>query len=130
MMRAARAGAAVAVVALATGLATCDSGPQPGWLQLRVAGPAADNAGMLLTVIGGPIDSVRSALPTLLTAPPGASSVRMIVAGDAVSGVVAEIFVPDVGDAALYAGAVEQVAAVGTFAQRDPAGYRLTVERR
>jgi hypothetical protein len=121
---------AIGPLALAIVLATCgDGAPTSGWLRVSLSGPSTDNAGVLFAITGGPVDSVRSAFPHLFSTAPGDSAVRVIVAGASVSGVVAEIAVPDVGALALYRATVEQVAAGGTFAQREPGGFRLTVER-
>jgi hypothetical protein len=128
-MRPARA---LPALLLAAGLSTCgDDSPGGGWLRVRLSGPAGDIAGVLFSLGGGPIDSVRSSFPTLFTARPGdaATAIRAVVGGDPVSGVIAEIWVPDLHGAALYAGQVEQVAARPAFGQRDPAGYQVTIER-
>jgi hypothetical protein len=122
---------ALAALALAVVLATCgDDEPKPGWLLVRLSAPAgASDAGAIFTVGGGPIDSVRSGLPTVHSARLSATSMRVLVGGDGLPGVIAEIWVPDVAGASVYAGTVEQVAERATLAQRDASAYRITIER-
>jgi len=62
-------------LALAVALGTC-SGAEPagpGWLDVRLVSPAADDGGVLFVVRGAPIDSVRSSFPDLYTDEVGAS---------------------------------------------------------
>jgi hypothetical protein len=123
-----------ALLGLATAvvLATCGdpAGPTAGWLRVTLSGPGTDHAGLLLTVSGGPIDSVRTGFPTLYFSRSGEEAMRVIVGGAGVSGLVLEISVPDVGAISDYRAQLEQIAGpVGTFAQRDPTLYRLEVTR-
>jgi len=118
---------ALGLAALVVVLGTCD-GPRPGWLRVRLVSPNADDGGVLFTVSGGPIDSVRSSFPDCYSAQQGATW-RVLVAGAPVTGVMAEIWVPDVGAVASYAGTVEQVAHVSTYAQRPTGAYGVSVER-
>jgi hypothetical protein len=109
-------------------LGTCDGPPQPGWLNLRLVSPNGDDAGVLLTVNGGPIDSVRSSFLEFYSAQQG-TSWRMLVAGTPVSGVIAQIWVPNPGAASMYSATVDQVAQSGSHAQRATAGYTLQIAR-
>ena len=104
--------------------------PIPGWLRIRLNSPNTDDGGIMFTVSGGQIDSVRSSYPEVFFSPGTPSLRRIIVAGDLPSGsVLAEIMVPDVQSVADYATTVEQAAARETFEQRAVSGYSLVVER-
>ena len=103
--------------------------PIPGWLKVRFNSPNADDGGVMFTVAGGQIDSVRSAYSDLFVSTGSASPKRIVVAGNLISGIVAEIQVPDVGSVAQYNATVEQVAARGTFQQRAVSVFSLVVER-
>jgi len=103
--------------------------PIPGWLKVRFNSPNADDGGIMFTVSGGQIDSVRSAYSDLFVSAGNASPKRIIVAGNLTSGIVVEIQVPDVGSVAGYTAAVEEVAARETFQQRPVSVFSLVVER-
>ncbi len=118
---------ALGLAALVVVLGTCD-GPRPGWLLVRLVSPNADDGGVIFTVTGGPIDSVRSAFPDCYSAERGATW-RVLVAGAPVAGVMAEIWVPDVGAVASYTGTVEQAAHVTTYEQRPTGSYQVSIER-
>jgi hypothetical protein len=122
-----------AIVLVAVVLATCSSDEKlptgqagPGWLALRLSTQAADAGGVLLSVRGGAVDSVRSAFPHVFEKRVGPLT-KIVVAGDLSNGVIAEIFVPDAGASASYTVTVDQAAA-RTLQQRDPADYDVTVE--
>jgi hypothetical protein len=119
---------ALGLLALVLALGTCADGPRPGWLEVRLVSPNADDGGVLFTVTGGPIDSVRSSFPDFYTQRQG-DTWHVLVAGAPVVGVIAEIWVPDVRAAASYGGTVEQVAHVSTYAQRATAGYQVSIGR-
>ena len=104
--------------------------PVPGWLQVRLNSPYTDDGGIMFSVRGGQVDSIRSAYSDLFTSQVDSTSIRVIVAGDLSSGViVAEILVPDMESSANYLATVEQVAARETFLQREASGFSLAVER-
>ena len=111
------------------------SGPKPnkdpiaGWLKVRLNTPNADDGGIMFTISGGQIDSIKSAYPDLFTSAAG-SSRRVIVAGNLTTGgIVAELLVPDVEMAANYSANVEQVAARDSYEQRSASAVTLSVER-
>jgi hypothetical protein len=117
------------LAALVVVVGTCE-GPRPGWLQVQLVSPNANDGGVLFTVGGGPVDSVRSSFPDFYAQRLGeGDSWRVLVAGTPVANVIAEIWVPDVGVAASYTGTVEQVAHVSSYAQRPTAGYQLSIGR-
>jgi hypothetical protein len=121
------------VVLLAVCVGTCGDStgndkPSTGWLQLSLATPNADDGGILFTVSGAQIDSVRSTHPHVLINRESASSVRVIIAGDLSAGVIGEIHVPDTRAAGQYTGVVHEVATRTTYQQRPPTGYTVTVK--
>ena len=104
--------------------------PIPGWLGIRLQSPNTDDGGILLTVSGGEIYSVRSTHPDLFVSPPGTPVRRIIVGGELTSGgLLVEIMVPDVQSAADYTATVEQAAARNTYEQRGVSAYSLVVEQ-
>jgi hypothetical protein len=123
------------VAAATTFVLNCgDSAPPepevtPGWLKVRLTTPHAEDGGILFTASGGQIDSVRSSYTNAYVSPIGQNSWRVLVAGNLASGVVAEILVPDVANAADYSASIEQAAARATYVQRSLGGYSLVVER-
>lgn len=118
-------------VALAAGLTTCGGTEPagPGWLNVRLTSPNADDGGVMFTVRGGTVDSVRSTFPDTYLNRVSQSETGIIVVGAVRSGVVARLWVPDLDAAAQYAATMEQVASGTTFEQRALTGYTLTVER-
>lgn len=123
---------AAGAVALALGLLTCGDDPvqpaTPGWLNLRLSTPNADDGGILFTVGGAQVDSVRSTFPNIFLRRESGSTVRVVIVGSLGAGVIGQILVPDTRSASAYTAAVLEVAARGTFVQRSPDGYGLTVE--
>ncbi len=121
--------AGLAIVALST----CGDSPPtqqndgPGWLDVVLTTQESDAGGVLFTIRGGDVDSVRSSFPDVFDKRVGPLT-KVVVAGNLTAGVIAEIFVPDVGTAASYSATVDQAAA-RTLEQRDPADYDVTIER-
>jgi hypothetical protein len=104
--------------------------PIPGWLRIRFDTQNTDDGGIMFSVTGGQVDSIRSAYSDVFTSSGNPASRRVIVAGDLTSGgIIAEILVPDVQKVADYTATVEQVAARESFVQRAPSSVSLTVER-
>lgn len=117
-------------LALTAALITC-SGTEPagpGWLDVRLVSPNADDGGVMFVVRGGPIDSVRSPFPDLYTNEISASQWEVIVIGNVSSTVVARLWVPDLDAAPDYSATVEQVASGATFEQRATGAYSMVVE--
>ncbi len=122
------------VVAGAAALATCGSEPQepepiPGWVNITVTTPNVNDGGIVFTVTGPAVDSVRTFFPNAFTRREGATQVRVVVIGTFRDGVVvAQVLVPDTGNLSGYSATVTEVAArAPSFAQRSIADYSLTV---
>ncbi|MGD2122858.1 MAG: hypothetical protein PVJ76_13985 [Gemmatimonadota bacterium] len=135
-----RAAFAVALLVLGMAALSCgdsttsepepDPDPIPGWLKVRLTTSNGDDGGIMFTVSGPQIDSVRSSYPDFFKADSGPASVRIIVAGHLTSGgVVAEVLVPDVQSPDDYTATVEQLAARDTYEQRPVASASLAVAR-
>ena len=120
-------GAAVAGVLLL--LAGCggSTGPTAGVLKVNLVTPYADDGGILLTISGGPIDSVEALANRLYTYRVDANSLRVIIAGELAPGTVALIRVPDTREASQYSAVVSQAAARLPYTQRDPALYSVAL---
>ncbi len=103
--------------------------PIPGWLKVRFDSPNTDDGGIMFTLSGAQIDSVRSAYPDLFVSGGNVSPKHIIVAGSLISGLLVEIKVPDVASVAEYTATVGQVAARETFQQRQVSTFSLVVER-
>jgi hypothetical protein len=110
-------------------LAGCGGGTEPtaGALKVNLVTPYADDGGILLTISGGPIDSVEGLGNRLYTYRVDANSLRVIIAGELAPGTVALIRVPDTREASQYSAVVSQAAARLPYTQRDPALYSVAL---
>jgi hypothetical protein len=101
----------------------------PGVLDVVLTTPNADDGAVLLTVDGA-IDSVQGA-PYVIFSTASGTGARIVVTGDVVGGVIARLYVPDVGTADQYLAHLDEVAQRGTFALQPPTSYQmeLRVER-
>ncbi len=110
------------------------TGPEPipppapvlGWLNVQLTTPNSDDGGLMFTVAGGPIDSVRFVREGFASAVSD-SIWRFLATGELSNGTIAQLLVPNVDNASLYRPEIQQVAALVTYEQRDLAGYRLQV---
>jgi hypothetical protein len=109
------------------GDSTGNDGPVSGWLPLRLTTPNTDDGGVLITITGATIDSIRTTHPQLLTMRQSPSSIRAVIGGNLSAGTIAEIRVPDTRQARQYTAVIQEVAARTTFQQRPLAGYTLSV---
>ncbi len=105
---------------------TPSQAPVQGWLNVQLTTPNADDGGIMFTVAGGPIDSVRFVHEGFASAVSD-SIWRFLATGELSTGAIAQLLVPDVDNASLYRPEIQQVAALLTYGQRDLAGYRLQV---
>ena len=107
-------------------LAGCsnNTGPVAGALNVSISSPQQDDGALMLSVYGGPVDSVESVgFPVYSIRSP--DSVKFIVTGSLGSGTVARIHIPDGRQASRYSAKVGQVAAQVSYAPRDPATYSI-----
>ena len=113
------------------GLGGCSSeaGPASATLGLSLSSPAQNDGAVLLTITGGPVDSIESTGYRIYSTSPGANTYRVIIAGQLASGPIARVHIPDERRSADYAGTVEQVATRESYQQQDPAGYGLSFTR-
>ncbi len=95
----------------------------PGVLDLVLITPNADDGAILLTVDGA-VDSVQGA-PYVIFSTASGSGARIVVTGDVVGGVIAKLYVPDVGTADQYLARLNEVAQRGTFALQPTTSYQL-----
>jgi hypothetical protein len=111
-------------------LAACSggTGPTAGTLSVSLITPHLDDGAVLLTISGGPVDSVEAAGHRVYSSQPDANTLRLILAGDLGSGTVARVHVPDTRQVARYTVLLSQVAARSTYAQRDPAHYTISLQ--
>jgi hypothetical protein len=109
------------------GDSTGSDGPRDGWLSLQLTTPNTDDGGLLITVSGAPIDSVRTTHPHLLTRRQSESSMRVVISGNISSGVIGQILVPDARQSARYTVTIQEVAARSTYLQRGLTGYSISV---
>jgi hypothetical protein len=109
-------------------LARCsnNTGPVAGALVVSVASPQHDDGALMLSVYGGPVDSVESVGFPIYSIH-SADSVKLIVTGSLGSGAVARIHIPDGRQASRYSAKVTQVAARLSYSPRDPAAYSITL---
>jgi hypothetical protein len=109
-------------------LAGCSNstGPTSGILNVTLSTPNTGDGAVLLTISGGPVDSVEAVGYAIYTARLG-QTLRLIVTGDIGSGPIARIHIPDSRQASRYSATIGQVAARLTHAQRDPGPYSASL---
>ena len=120
------------LLALAAFAAGCGGGggdsAEPGFLDLTLNTPNADDGAVLFRVVGGDVDSVvAGAMVQDGSYTVQSNFTRIVAAGNLTDGVVARIAVPDVGNVGDYSVVMEQVAVRNTFAQRGLLNYSITV---
>jgi hypothetical protein len=103
------------------------TGPVAGTLNLSLTSAQGAQGAVLVTVTGGPVDTVEAVGYELYSARVDASTLRVIVVGELGSGTVAQIRIPDNRQASQYRATVSQVALRSTYAPRDPAGYTIVL---
>lgn len=104
-----------------------NTGPTAGALNVSLSSPRDDDGAVLLTISGGPVDSIESVGFRLYSARAPADTVKLIVTGNLRSGAIARIHIPDIRQAARYSARIGQVAARTTYAQREAAAYTIAL---
>ena len=115
-------------------VAGCSSGsnqpsvPTPGTLTLTMATGNSNDGAIQIQVSGGTVDTIEVQAGyagfAYRTAP---NAVRLIVAGNLVSGPVATIHVPDIHKASSYVATAQMGTDKSTYALRSGGGYSITV---
>ena len=125
---------ALALVALTAGCGGDDLPPGPppgpsgpGILAVVLETPNSNDGALLFRLSGGPMDSLRVSLLTLLTANTGTNERRVMLAGNLGAGVVLRFWVPERGNLAGYRVVLEQVATRASYVQQPLDGYSLSV---
>jgi hypothetical protein len=117
------------LLALVAGCSSESSGPVAATLDVSLVTQAQDDGAVLFTVSGGPVDSVEAPGYRLYATRLAPESLRVIVAGQLGAGPIARLHIPDDQRVPQYSVGIEQVAARGTYLQRNPAEYGLTLTR-
>jgi hypothetical protein len=104
-----------------------NTGPTAAALNVSLSSPNADDGAVLLTISGGPVDSVEALGYAVYTARSGAETLELIVTGHFGSGPIARIHVPDSRHVSRYSARIGQVAARATYAQRDVVSYSASL---
>jgi hypothetical protein len=104
-----------------------ESGPTGGVLSLGFAGSVADAGAVLLTISGGPVDSVEAPGFGIYSSRADANTLRLIITGAIGTGSIAQVHIPDSRSASLYLVSVQQVAAPATYALKDPASITASL---
>lgn len=121
------------VLTVLTVLTLSCSGDAPsnaGILQLTYFQGGPEAGALLITVTGGPVDSVSAVGGQKVSfATPTAGVTRMVIAGTLANGDVLKLHVPDVTQVTQYHAHVDQVADKTTFALLNAASYTLTVHK-
>ncbi len=100
----------------------------PGFLQVLLETPRTNDGALLITLSGGPLDSLRvTQTTTLLTAPPGVNDQQVIIAGDVRAGVVLRFWVPERTNVLGYRAVLDQVATRNDYIQQPLTDYSLTI---
>jgi hypothetical protein len=103
------------------------AGPTAATMDVKFVTAASDDGAVLFTVTGGPVVSVEAPGYRLYTAQGSPGMLRVVVAGNLRGGTIARIHIADERKLSQYSATIEQVAARGSYAQRDPVSYSLSV---
>jgi hypothetical protein len=116
-------------IALVSGCSEDPAGPTGGALDVNLASANSDDGGVLFTVSGGVIDSVTSSDYQVYSARLDPNTLRVIVTGNLNAGTIARLHVPDIRRASNFSITLNQVAARGSYLQRDAAAYSVSMEQ-
>jgi hypothetical protein len=103
------------------------SGPTAGVLVLSLQSPDADNGAVLLTLAGGPVDSVEAPGLAVYNSRSDVNTLRVILTGPLPQGPIARVHIPDTRVESGYTVSVQQIAALGGYTQRDPAAVSVSL---
>jgi hypothetical protein len=102
-----------------------DTGPASGTLDIQLTSPNSDDGAVLLTIAGGPVESVEPLVGGAYTAKVDDNTMRVVVTGNLTSTTIARLHINDMNQVARYSAAITQVAVRSTYATREPAGYSI-----
>jgi len=128
-----RARASLLVMASLVGLPACHeenkaTAPSgPGVLELVLSTPNGNDGAALLAVTGA-VDSVQADGYSTFSALESGGA-RVVVTGDIAAGVLARLYVPDLGSADQYVANLVEVAQRASFALQDLTGYEISVRK-
>ncbi len=117
----------VMVALILTAGCSNNTGPIAGALSVSLSSPHDDDGAVLLTVFGGPVDSVESMGYPLYSARAGGDTLKLIVTGNLGPGALARVHIPDSRQVSRYSARLTQAAARGTYAPHDPGGYTISL---
>jgi hypothetical protein len=110
-----------------SGCSSPPAGPTAATVDLTFATAADDDGAVLFTIAGGPVDSVEAAGYAVYSARVDPNTMRVIVAGDLTSGVIARVHIADDQQLPQYSVTINQVAARASYVQRQPESYSLAL---
>ena len=103
------------------------TGPASGTLDVDLTSPNTDDGAVLLTIAGGPVESIEALVGATYKAKIDENTLRVVVTGSVTSGTIARLHIADMSQAARYSAAISQVAVRSTYVAREPAGYSITL---
>lgn len=124
-----RLAAAVMLGVMSLGCSADPSGPAAATLELDFVTPSAEDGAVLFTISGGPVDSIAAPGHRLYTTRVDGNTLRVILVGNVGSGRLGRVYLSDERRIPQYTASINQVAARGTYQQRDPAAYALALVR-
>lgn len=101
----------------------------PGAFELRLVSPNADDGAMVVSLGGGPVDSVTGIGVDVVAVEYAPGRFTLLVRGAIRSGAIGRVWVPEVSDVAAYAVAVVQAASRTDYARRDTREYVASLGR-
>lgn len=111
-------------------LLSCSSGstgPTSGVLNVKLSSLHGDEGAVLLTIKGGPVESVEAVSGIVHSAQLDANTLRVVVTGNLTSETIARVRIADATQASRYVAVINQVATRSTYALRDPGLYVITI---
>jgi len=109
------------------GCSELPSASESASLAVTLSSPFPDDGALLFTITGGRVDSVESSGYTVYSSRPDANTLEVIVTGQLSAGTIARVHIANERLIPAYSARVIQAAARGSYIQRDPAAYGLTL---
>jgi hypothetical protein len=118
---------AMASLVLLSACSEDTAAPVAGVLSVNLGTPNPDDGAVLFTVTGPGIDSVGGSGYQVYSGRLDPRTVRVIVTGQLGAGAIARVYIADSRQAGNYSVTLNQVAARGSYQQRDPGTYSVTL---